>query len=157
MSVSRPPDRRSALVRLVTGGVALIGAGFAALVGVVAAPRSRPPARRWRPALSMFEVPADQPAAAVLTDRLADGWYETRSQTVVYIDREGEGYRALLSTCSHLGCKVNWDEGVKEYRCPCHGGAYDREGRVLGGPPPRPLQRLPVRVNEQTSEIEVEL
>ena len=157
MSASLRPDRRSALARIVTGGVACIGAGLAALVGLVAAPRSRGSARRWRTALSLFDLPADQPAAAVLTDRIVDGWYESRSQTVVYIDREGEGYRAFLSTCTHLGCKVNWDEGVKQYRCPCHGGAYDRDGRVLAGPPPRPLQRLPVRVNDQTSEIEVEL
>jgi Rieske Fe-S protein len=34
---------------------------------------------------------------------------------------------------------------------------YDRDGRVVAGPPPRPLDRLPVRVNPQTSEIEVQL
>jgi Rieske Fe-S protein len=156
MSAPGSTDRRSAIARLVTGGAALLGAGLAAIVGFVAAPRPRPPARRWRPALSMFDLPPNRPAAVVLTDRVADGWYETRSQTVVYVDREGEGYRALLSTCTHLGCKVTWDEGVEEYRCPCHGGAYDREGRVRAGPPPRPLARLPVRVNEQTAEIEVE-
>jgi Rieske Fe-S protein len=43
------------------------------------------------------------------------------------------------------------------YVCPCHGGAYDRDGRVVAGPPPQPLQRLAVRVNPQTSDIEVEL
>ena len=150
-------DRRSLLARLVTAGVGVIGAGLAGLVGVVAAPRIRRPETRWRTALSLFDLPADRPASAVIADRVADGWYESRSQTVVYIDRDGEGYRALLSTCSHLGCKVNWDDGSKQIRCPCHGGDYDREGRVLAGPPPRPLERLQVRVNSQTSEIEVQL
>ena len=150
-------DRRSLLTRLVTAGVGLIGAGLAGLVGVVAAPRLRRAERRWRTALSLFDLPADRPASAVIADRVADGWYESRSQTVVYIDRDGEGYRALLSTCSHLGCKVNWDDGSKQFRCPCHGGVYDREGRVLAGPPPRQLERLQVRVNTQTSEIEVQL
>jgi Rieske Fe-S protein len=157
MSTRDPRDRRSVLARLVTAGVGVIGAGLAGLVGLVAAPRSRAADRRWRTAASIFDLPADRPAAAVISDRIADGWYETRAQTVVYIDKEGEGYRALLSTCSHLGCKVNWDDGTKQFRCPCHGGAYDREGRVLAGPPPRPLERLPVRVNPQTSEIEVQL
>ena len=142
---------------MVTAGLGAIGAGLAGLIGVAAAPRRATGARRWRRALSMFDLPADRPAAVVVGDRVADGWYETRSQTVVYLDREGDGYRALLSTCSHLGCKVNWDDGVKQYRCPCHGGTYDREGRVLAGPPPRPLERLAVRVNPQTSDLEVEL
>jgi len=157
MSAPSFRDRRSLLAKLVTGGVGLLGAGLAGLVGLVAAPRSRPAERRWRTAVSIFDLPADRPAAAVLIDRVADGWYESRSQTVIYVDREGEGYRALHSTCSHLGCKVNWDDGTKQFKCPCHGGVYDREGRVLAGPPPRPLQRLAVRVNPQTSEIEVEL
>ena len=155
--MSRQRTRRSALVRIVTATVGAIGAGLAGLLGLAAAPRRATEGRRWRRALSMFDLPADRPAAAVLTDRVADGWYEGRSQTVVYLDREGDGYRALLSTCSHLGCKVNWDVGVKQFRCPCHGGAYDRDGRVLAGPPPRPLERLAVRVNPQTSDLEVEL
>jgi nitrite reductase/ring-hydroxylating ferredoxin subunit len=157
MSTPAAGDRRSVLVRLVTAGVGLIGAGLAGLVGLVAAPRARAPERRWRTALSMFDLPADRPASAVIADRVADGWYQSRSQTVVFIDREGDGYRALLSTCSHLGCRVHWDDRAKQYRCPCHGGMYDRDGRVVAGPPPRPLDRLPVRVNPQTSEIEVQL
>ena len=94
---------------------------------------------------------------AVLAERHADGWYETTAQAVVFLDREGEGYRALSAVCQHLGCRVRWDAPRKQFRCPCHGGVYDRDGHVVSGPPPRPLERLPVRVNPQTSEIEVEL
>jgi Rieske Fe-S protein len=150
-------DRRSALAKLVVSGLGLITAALAGLVGLVAAPRMQPAARRWRRAISTFDLPPDRPAAAVLADRQADGWYETRKQSVVFIDREGAGYRALSATCAHLGCRVNWDDGAKRFKCPCHGGAYDREGRVVAGPPPAPLQRYAVRVNPQTSEIEVEL
>ena len=150
-------DRRSFLGRVVTSGMALIGAAFAALAGVAAAPKVRGAGRRWRRTISVFEVPPERPTAAVIADRQADGWYETRKQSVVFIDREGEGYRALSATCTHLGCRVRWDATSELYVCPCHGGAYDREGRVVAGPPPQPLQRLAVRVNPQTSDIEVEL
>ena len=92
-----------------------------------------------------------------MAERKADGWFETSKQTVVYIDKEGDSYRALSATCSHLGCRVRWDEGQSQYRCPCHGGVYDRAGKVVAGPPPQPLRRINVRVNAQTSEIEVEL
>ena len=92
-----------------------------------------------------------------MAERTSDGWLETSKQTVVYIDKVGDGYRALSATCTHLGCRVTWNEGKSQYICPCHGGVYDREGKVVAGPPPEPLQRVNVRVNAQTSEIEVEL
>ena len=76
---------------------------------------------------------------------------------MVYIDKDGDGYRALSATCTHLGCRVRWDEASTQYRCPCHGGVFDRAGNVVAGPPPSGLTRLNVRVNPQTSEIEVEL
>ena len=135
----------------------LIGAGFAMLAGLVAAPRGSGRGKQWRTAGSLFDLPADAPLAAVIAERQSDGWYETRKQTVVFIDREGDGYRAMSSTCAHLGCRVKWDAESKHFLCPCHGGVYDREGRVLSGPPPRPLDRIAVRLNPQTSDLEVEL
>jgi len=65
--------------------------------------------------------------------------------------------RALSATCSHLGCRVRWDAPRKQFLCPCHGGTYDRDGKVVAGPPPRGLDPVNVRLNPQTSEIEVEL
>lgn len=150
-------DRRSALARIVTGGLALVTASLAGLVALVAAPRSRAVERKWRRAISLFDLPPDQPTVAVLAERYADGWYHTRKQTVVFIDRDGQEYRALSATCTHLGCRVNWDDATKKFRCPCHGGVYDRAGRVLEGPPPAPLTRVAVRLNPQTSDLEVEL
>jgi len=52
---------------------------------------------------------------------------------------------------------VRWNAPKKQFLCPCHGGVYDRDGRVVSGPPPRPLERLNVRVNPKTSDLEVEL
>jgi nitrite reductase/ring-hydroxylating ferredoxin subunit len=156
MSV-RFENRRAALARIVTAGTGLITAGLAGLFGLVAAPRANGPGRRWRRAVSIFDVPADAPMAVVLAERDADGWYETRKESVVFIDRDGTGYRALSSTCAHLGCRVRWNEATSQFLCPCHGGVYDRGGQVVSGPPPHGLDRLAVRVDPATSEIEVEL
>ena len=145
------------LVKLVMAGAALIGAGFAGLAGLVAAPRLTRPARRWRRALPLTDVAGTGPVSVVIAERHADGWYETRKQTVVFIDREGDGFRALSAVCQHLGCRVRWDHGQTQFLCPCHRGVYDRDGRVISGPPPRPLERFAVRVNPQTAELEVEL
>ena len=150
-------NRRRALVRFVNTGLGLVTAGLAGLIGSVAAPRRAGSTTRWRKAASIFDLPPDTPFAAVLAERHADGWYETSKQSVVYVDREGDGYRALSATCTHLGCRVSWDDAKKQFLCPCHGGVYDREGRVVAGPPPTPLMRVNVRVNPSTSDIEVEV
>jgi Rieske Fe-S protein len=134
-----------------------IGAGLAGLVGAAATPRPADKTRKWRKAATIFDLPPDTPFAAVLADRHADGWYETRKETVVYVDKDGDGYRALSATCTHLGCRVAWNAQTKHFHCPCHGGIYDRDGKVISGPPPAGLTRVNVRLNQQTSEIEVEL
>ena len=154
---ARVENRRSALARLVAGGVALITAGLAGLVGLVAAPRATGTGRRWRRAASMFDIPANKPLMVVLSERHADGWYQTREQTIVYLDKDGDSYRAFSASCTHLGCGVQWDDAAKHYTCPCHGCAFARDGQVTAGPPPRALDRLTVRLNQQTAELEVEL
>ncbi len=58
----------------------------------------------------------------------------------VFIQRKGNGYRAMSAVCTHLGCTVNPDEKTGEgFRCPCHGSVFDEDGRVLKGPAPSPL------------------
>jgi len=64
----------------------------------------------------------------------------------IVINRPVEGYIALSRVCTHLGCLVSYDEEGQRLICPCHAGVYDLEGRVLSGPPPKPLQRLPLKV-----------
>ncbi|MBC9784206.1 Rieske (2Fe-2S) protein [Heliobacterium chlorum] len=51
--------------------------------------------------------------------------------------------------CTHLGCTVDVPKGSLEGKklvCPCHGGQFDPEGNNVGGPPPKPLVRLQVAV-----------
>lgn len=53
---------------------------------------------------------------------------------------------ALSPVCTHLGCFVNFDRYNNEFICPCHGGRFSVKGRVITGPPREPLQRLPVKI-----------
>ncbi len=60
-----------------------------------------------------------------------------------------QGVAAFSAICTHLGCTVSqWIADKKVFLCPCHKGEYDpRQGaKVVGGPPPRPLPMLPVKV-----------
>jgi Rieske Fe-S protein len=54
-----------------------------------------------------------------------------------------EAYVAYSQKCTHLSCAVYPAGDGKRLECPCHNGYFSVEdGRVLQGPPPRPLPRI---------------
>jgi menaquinol-cytochrome c reductase iron-sulfur subunit len=60
---------------------------------------------------------------------------------------------AISTRCMHLGCPVRFVEAAQRFICPCHGGVYNFEGLVDGGPPVRPLDRFYTRVRNGQVEI----
>lgn len=63
-----------------------------------------------------------------------------------FILRTEEGFLAISSICTHLSCIVNWNEMLKKFECPCHGAKFNRNGEVLEGPPPRPLDLYKLQI-----------
>jgi Rieske Fe-S protein len=63
-----------------------------------------------------------------------------RVRLLVFEDPQGE-LRALDAKCTHEGCTVRYLARDALIWCACHNGRFDLEGRVLAGPPPRPLAR----------------
>jgi cytochrome b6-f complex iron-sulfur subunit len=66
------------------------------------------------------------------------------------LNRPGKGLIALSRVCTHLGCLVQFDKENNQLLCPCHAGTYDLEGNIISGPPPKPLPKLPLRVEGET-------
>jgi len=62
-------------------------------------------------------------------------------------------YVAISNRCAHLGCPVRYIQASKRFVCPCHGGVYEFEGKVEGGPPVRPLDRFYTRVRGGRVEV----
>jgi menaquinol-cytochrome c reductase iron-sulfur subunit len=60
---------------------------------------------------------------------------------------------ALSTRCMHLGCPVRYVQASERFICPCHGGVYDFQGKVVGGPPVRPLDRFYTRVRNGIVEV----
>ena len=61
---------------------------------------------------------------------------------------KGAGLVAYSQKCTHLSCSVIPDVKTGMIRCPCHEGYFDLStGRVLAGPPPRPLTRILLEVH----------
>lgn len=68
------------------------------------------------------------------------------NKPVIVINRYQKGFIAFSRVCTHLGCLVEYDKGLRKMVCPCHAGTFDLEGNVLAGPPPRPLPAIPLKV-----------
>lgn len=56
-------------------------------------------------------------------------------------------YVVLIGSCTHLGCIPAWNDGKKAFVCACHGGEFNAEGINTFGPPPRPLDIPPFRID----------
>ena len=62
-------------------------------------------------------------------------------------------YTVVLGICTHLGCIPNWEADKKIWHCPCHGGEYNACGVNIFGPPPRPLDIPPFKLEGKTIVI----
>jgi len=63
--------------------------------------------------------------------------------------RAAEGVAAYSAICTHQGCEVGtWESQTKLLWCPCHDSKYDPRdnGRVVGGPAPKRLAALPLKL-----------
>lgn len=61
---------------------------------------------------------------------------------------EGEQFQVFAINCAHLGCPVRWFQQSGLFMCPCHGGAYYRDGSRASGPPERGLFQYPYKVKD---------
>jgi Rieske Fe-S protein len=56
---------------------------------------------------------------------------------------DGDQFQVFAVNCAHLGCPVRWFPQSRLFLCPCHGGAYYRDGSRAAGPPERGLFEYP--------------
>jgi Rieske Fe-S protein len=148
--------RRSFLIRLIRGVHATMAATLAYILGsAVVAPSLARRERLWLAAVEFASLNEAEPHAVTLRIARQDGATEAVDRRVVFLVRTGSTVRALDSTCTHLGCRTRFNPDAQRIECPCHGGLYDLQGRVLSGPPPRPLDELPTRLDGSRVLVQV--
>jgi nitrite reductase/ring-hydroxylating ferredoxin subunit len=69
--------------------------------------------------------------------------YPTEKDACILIRPNADTYVAYSQKCTHLSCAVFYAREKNRLECPCHEGYFSiTDGRVLQGPPPRPLPRV---------------
>jgi Rieske Fe-S protein len=149
--------RRNFLVRAIVAIHGTIAATVAFVLGATTlAPSFSARDDTWLRAADLDSLPENQPVPVTLRVTRSDGYSQVIDRTVVYLVRTGDSdVRALQSTCTHLGCRTSYDRRSKRILCPCHGGVFDPQGNVLGGPPPAPLPTLSTRVQDGQVLVQV--
>ena len=144
--MSEPISRRE----FIKGATAVIGGMITAVIGLPTIAYLIDPALKqgakegWIPIGKLADMPVGKPTPFSFTRVQVNGWERTSTSHGGFVIRKSEDPKDLLilnSRCTHLGCTVNWKDEAKAFLCPCHDAKFDATGKVLGGPPPRPLDR----------------
>lgn len=95
------------------------------------------------------EVPPGTPVKAAVRATRHDAWSESKGVELasVWLQKKKDGsISAFSSICPHLGCSVDYLADSGTFNCPCHGSVFAKDGSIVSGPSPRPLDALQTRV-----------
>lgn len=71
--------------------------------------------------------------------------YPTEKDPCIMVRKADGELVAYSQKCTHLSCAVYYERKTNRLECPCHEGYFSIDtGRVLQGPPPRPLPRIEI-------------
>jgi len=131
----RPLSRREFCVAVGMTACVLAAAGAGAVFVEFLKPRA------------LFEPPTA--FSAGLPDAIAVGSVVTNVEHRAYVIRLADGFRALSSVCTHLGCITRYQPERNMIACPCHGSQFTTAGEVVAGPAPRPLRWLQMSLSQK--------
>lgn len=142
------PDRRAFFSTMVYGlwGVIAAALSIPAALYLLLPPKLRGDAE-WSDAGDIAKLVPDEPVELVFRRTRVDGWRILSEKTTTWAVKFDDGQVvAFAPQCTHLGCAYHWDEGKKNFLCPCHTSVFGMDGKVLSGPAPRPLDRYESKI-----------
>ncbi len=142
-------DRRkflSGIIGVVAGTVATV-VGIPAIGYLVSPGLKKQNEDQWITLGPMSGLTPNVPKGYPYSTRSKDGWVESTQSGVAYaVTHDGETVRVFSNVCTHLSCRVTWQEEKNGFFCPCHDGLFDVDGLVVAGPPPRPLDQFQSKI-----------
>ena len=156
--VAAPPRRN-----FLTQAAAIVAGGLAGLVPLAAGatffldpilrrPKSAIGLDGFLRAANVSELPpTGTPERFTLRADIHDAWtlYRNRVLGSVYLRLMPNGQViAFNDTCTHLGCKVDYQASNKRFFCPCHQSVFDMDGKKQNQTPPRDMDSLEVEIRD---------
>jgi menaquinol-cytochrome c reductase iron-sulfur subunit len=155
MDIKEKMNRRT-FMKLVTSAIGVLisaGMGIPAIAYIIGPSLSKTK-ENWIRLGSIVKVETGTPTLFKAKIKRQSGWITSDEEISAYVFTEdSRTYVAMSNICTHLGCRVRWVADQEQFFCPCHVGIFDKEGNVVAGPPPRPLDRYQVQVIEDDIEI----
>ena len=126
----------------------LIGIAYAIpAIAYVLGPALQKATSEWIPLGSVSKVEVGIPTLFKTTLQAQTGWITNEEEFSAYVlTEDGQSYIVMSNICTHLGCRVRWITEKGNFYCPCHNGVFAKNGTVVSGPPPRPLDRYENKV-----------
>ena len=148
MNDGKQLDRRSflGLITWFIGGS--IGAGYSipAIAYIVGPAARKEEEQAWLRLGAASKVELGTPTLFKIKVERQTGWITNEKELSVYVLTEnGRDFVAMSNICTHLGCRVRWIASQDQFFCPCHNAAFSKNGEVMDGPPPRPLNQYQVK------------
>ena len=99
-----------------------------------------PEERSLDPAGTAGELPAGCADPVQLHPHQVNGWEKTVNSYGAYVVRLARRGKSLVfsNMCTHLSCRVTWNEDLRQYICPCHDAHFDLDGEVTARPAAAP-------------------
>ena len=122
--------------RVLQRGVQWLGAAMAA---VFLYPLMRFTGHRIPPKPRLIEVPAPLPLSGV----------HIHHDFLLFADGDGTNQAYAVSRiCTHLGCRVNYQQDHQLIECPCHQSRFTPQGQRISGPAEKNLPSYEVTLKK---------
>jgi menaquinol-cytochrome c reductase iron-sulfur subunit len=127
---------------------ALATLGLPALTTLLMPPKLRRQ-EEWIEVGDIGTLTPDTPREIVYRRNRVDGWKVVNEKSTAWVVKSSQSNKVVAfgPECTHLGCAYHWEEGRKDFVCPCHDSVFSLDGKVVAGPAPRPLDRFQTKID----------
>ena len=124
------------------------------LAGVALAPSFLDSCKKATSQGPTVDFTIDLSASANAPLNTVGGFIYSTGVIIARVSNADLGFVAVAQTCTHQGCTLNYNGNAQKFFCPCHNGAFDLGGNVVGGPPLTPVTKYKVTRNNNILTIQ---
>jgi menaquinol-cytochrome c reductase iron-sulfur subunit len=110
---------------------------------------------KWAKVVEINSIPKGKPTDVRFEYPESDAYIHREVIHSVWVIKHSDSDLTVFSPiCPHLGCHYTWNKNTHHFECPCHASVFSINGKVLGGPAPRPLDTLPKKIENGTLYVD---